>query len=170
MALSSGYLSNLGMIITGCTGDQEDGRVNVRAGISVPSDLGQIRRGDLTVGQSIPVDLAEPGMGKDVAGAVLEISVALGGVAFHELEDEICRMLVEGGPPDERRSPGDFLVEEYRVSFGLVVRWEAGEHLEDKDAEGVPVDGFVVPMLADDLQRSERCGETRSERLASGAR
>ena len=53
-----------------------ESEVNVRAGIPVPSDLGQIRRGDLPVGESVPVDLAEPGMGKDVAGAVLKISVA----------------------------------------------------------------------------------------------
>ena len=90
-------------------------------------------------------------MGKDVAGVVLDIFVALRGVAFHELEDEVRRVLVKRGPPDERRPPDDFLIEEDKVRFGLVVRWETGEHLEDEDAEGVPVDGFVVPLLADDL-------------------
>jgi hypothetical protein len=86
-----------------------------------------------------------------IAGAVLEVSVSFGGVAFHEFEDEVCGVFVECGPADEGWATGYFFVEEDGVGFGLVVRREAGEHFEDEDAEGVPVDGFVVSLLADDL-------------------
>jgi hypothetical protein len=90
-------------------------------------------------------------MGEYVAGAVLEVSVSFRRVAFHEFEDEVCGVFVEWGPADEGRATGYFFVEEDGVGFGLVVGWEAGEHFEDEDAEGVPVDGFVVSLLADDL-------------------
>jgi hypothetical protein len=39
------------------------------------------------------------------------------------------------------------------VLLDLVVRREAEEHLVDEDAERVPVDGFVVSLLSDDLIR-----------------
>jgi hypothetical protein len=90
-------------------------------------------------------------MRKDVAGAVAEVAVAPAGVAVHELEDEVRGVCVEGRPADGARAALDLLIQQDGIGVGLVVRREAGEHLEDEDAEGVPVDGFVIALLADDL-------------------
>jgi hypothetical protein len=79
---------------------------------------------------------------------------------------------VEGGPTDEGGAALDLFVEEDGVGGGLVVGREAGQHFEDEDAEGVPVYGFVIPALADDLRgsvsvESERIQKERHPYLRS---
>lgn len=125
---------------------------NSRAGVAIAVNARQVRRGDLPRGQPLPVDLSKPRMREHVAGAVPQIAVPARGVAFHQLHDDVRRVLVElRGEADKRRPARDALVQQHVVDLGLVVRREPGEHLEDEHAEGVPVDAFVVPLLQDNL-------------------
>ena len=42
------------------------------------------------------------------------------------------------------------------VWFGLVVWWKTRKHLENEHAECIPIDGFVVSLLADNLRKEVR--------------
>lgn len=81
------------------------------------------------------------------------VSVPLAGITLHQLQYQIRRKGLEGWPSDEGGATRDLFVEEHRVGVGLVVWGKSGEHLEDEDAERVPVHGFVVPLLLNDLGR-----------------
>lgn len=152
--MSSGYFSkleSLASVYSTTNGSAEE--IHLRARVAVALDLGQVRRRDLAVLELLPVDLLEPHVREHVAGAVLQVAVALRRVALHELQDEVRRVLPERGPADEARAARDLLVQDRVVGVGRVVRREAGEHLEDEHAERVPVDTLVVPVLRDDLVR-----------------
>lgn len=84
---------------------------------------------------------------------MLEVTVSFAWVAVHQFEDEVGCVGVEVWPSDVGGSLDDFLVEKDGIAVRLVVWRETGEHLEDEDAEGVPVYTFVVALLVDDLVR-----------------
>lgn len=106
---------------------------------------------------------------------MLQVAVPLARIALHELQDEVRRERVEVRPADARGALGDLLVEDDGGGVGLVEGRQAGEHLEDEHAEGVPVDGFVVARVADDLMKRGRDVRTigeleKEEERTSGAR
>jgi hypothetical protein len=100
------------------------GQEDLRAGIAISGDLWQVGRGDLSARQLMPIDFAEPFMGKHVPGAVPQIPVPFRGVAFQKLKYEIGCEGMEGGPTDERGPARDLLVEDDWVHIRLVVWWE----------------------------------------------
>lgn len=108
-------------------------------------------------------------MRKQIARTVPKVTVPLRRVAIHQLQDKVRRVWVERGPTNVLRSGGDAFVEKDRVGLGLVIRRQAGEHFKDEDSKRIPVDGFVIALLADDFGgkiiwgATERPGGVRAE-------
>jgi hypothetical protein len=94
-------------------------------------------------------------MRKHIPGPIPQIPIPPTRIAFHELEDKVHGVRVKERPPDITRATLDLFVEENRVGVWLVVWRKTREHFEDEDAEGVPVDGFVVSVLADYLMQRD---------------
>lgn len=90
-------------------------------------------------------------MRKDIVGAVAHVPIASTRVVFHKLEDQISRVRIEGRPFDARWTFSNLLVEKDGVGFGFMERRQSRKHLEDQDAEGVPVYRFVVSRIGNDL-------------------
>ena len=125
--------------------------MDIRGRIARCGNFRLVRRDDLALPELLPVHLPEPRVCEDVAGAVLQIAVALRRVVLEELENQICRVLVERRPADRRRALADLLVQHDVARVWLVERRQAREHLEYEHTEGIPIHGFVVPLIADDL-------------------
>jgi hypothetical protein len=62
-------------------------RKDIRASVTLAINLRHVRRGNFAILQARPVYLSEPRVRKDVARAVLQISISTRRVAFHELHD-----------------------------------------------------------------------------------
>jgi hypothetical protein len=98
-----------------------------------------------------------------------KVTVPLRRIAIHQLQDEVRRVWGERGPTNVLRSSGDAFVEKDRIGLGLVIRRQAGEHFKDEDSKRIPIDGFVVALLADDFggkiiwSATERPGGVRAE-------
>jgi hypothetical protein len=139
---------------------------DLRARVTVATNFGQIRCGDPPIKKLGPVDLTEPGVGKDVTRAVFQVTITLTRLALHELHYEIRCVRVKGRPADVCGPADDVLVELDRVRrlLGLVIRRYAEKHFEDEHSEGVPVYGFVVSIFADDLWVCKICGVEMSWR------
>ena len=91
-------------------------------------------------------------MREHVAGTVVHVTIPSGRIRFHELENEICSILIEcGWPSDESRSLHNLLIQREMVRLCLVVWRQARKHFEYEDAERIPVDALVVSRLTDDL-------------------
>lgn len=67
------------------------------------------------------------------------------------LQNYVFRIVVHFRPFDTRGPDCDLLVQFDRSDVGFVERRQPREHLEGEHTEGVPVDGLVVPRVADDL-------------------
>ena len=90
-------------------------------------------------------------MGEDIIGTITHVPVASTGVMFHELEDQVRSIRIKGRPFDARWTFSNLLVEKDGVGFGFMERRQSRKHLEYKDAESVPVYGFVVSRIGNDL-------------------
>ena len=91
-------------------------------------------------------------MRKDIVGAVAHVPVASTRIVFHKLEDQISRVRIEGRPFDARWAFSNLLIEKDRVCLGFMEWRQSRKHLEYKDAESVPVYGFVVSRIGNDLR------------------
>lgn len=124
---------------------------DVRARIPFPTNPGQIRRLDLPVSQSVPINFHEPRMSKYIAGPITHVSITSTRIMLHKLEDQVGRIGVKGRPLNASRALGYLLVENNRVGLGLVERRKSRQHFKDEDAECVPINGLVIPRVGDDL-------------------
>jgi hypothetical protein len=137
--------------------DWSSKEVHLRARIPISTDFRQIRSRDLPSGQLFPIDLSKPRVRKHILRTVLHVPVPLRRIALHQPHDQIPGVVVKlPRPPDVRWSTGDLFVQNDGVSFRLVVGRETGEHFENEDAEGIPVNGLVVSLLCNDLQKWQR--------------
>ena len=90
-------------------------------------------------------------MGEDIIGTITHVPVASTGVMFHELEDQVRSIGIEGRPFDARWAFSNLLIEKDRICLGLMEWRQSRKHLEYKNAEGVPIYGFVVSRIGNDL-------------------
>ena len=74
-------------------------------------------------------------------------------------------------PFDTCGADRDLLIELDGSDVGLVERRETREHLESEDTERIPVDGFVIAGIADNLgsKTSQSCTYTTGGRQYSHA-
>lgn len=85
-----------------------------------------------------------------------QIPIPLTRIPLHELQNQVSRIAVERGPFNACGSLGNPLVQHNGGNVGFMEWWETREHFEYEDAESVPIDGFVVPRVSNDLHRGRQ--------------
>lgn len=90
-------------------------------------------------------------MSKDIAGSITHVPEASARVVFHKFEDQVSCVGVECGPFDTGWTFGDLFVENNRVGLGFVEGREPRKHFKDEDAECIPINGFIVPRIGNNL-------------------
>ena len=130
--------------------DQEGN--HARARIAIGNCPGNVGRRDVLRQEVLPHNLLEPGVREDISSTVPHITVPLGRIGFHQLENQVAGSWVEEGRPlNDTWTFRDLAVQRHGANLWFVERWLSVEHLEDQHAQRIPVHTLVVARLVDNL-------------------